>query len=68
MPKHIIVKIQSVEQHHLTNDAPGGLSLGQQVDKLLEDMQQHRHNRRFPNKVVIDFNPPEELDRSQIDE
>lgn len=66
MGRRVHIKIQSVEHHHLDLSFEGRLSIGQEVDRLLIDMDTNK-NRRFPNKLVIDLNPPEELDANQMD-
>ena len=58
------VKIQSVRHTHFENKDGAGRTLGAEIDELLA---REGEEGRFPNKLVLEINPPEELDANQME-
>lgn len=65
MPRHVHVRIQSVKHVHLEQNHNAPMSLGQQIDEVL---LREAEEGRFPNKLSLEINPPEEPDRHRIDD
>lgn len=60
------VKIQSVSHTHFHNDGRGeNTTIGAEIDKLLNE---EAAQGRFPNKISLEINPPEEPDAHIIED
>lgn len=57
IPNRAIVKVQSVRIHHLAESQIVGTTIGQQIDRFLQESVE---SGSFPNRVTIDLNPKED--------
>jgi hypothetical protein len=65
MPRRVHVKVQSVRHVHLEQDHSAPMSLGQQIDELL---LRESEEGRFPNRLSLEINPPEEPDCHRMED
>jgi hypothetical protein len=59
------VKIQSVSHACFENESGSPQTLGQAIDELLN---RESEDGRFPNKLILEINPPEEPDMHRMED